>query len=415
MTNGRFDHRWLTLVLLAIGATLQAPALHAQTPLAEAPATEPPAAEAAPAEAPEQDVVSESIQSLFNSLWVPQSRYTNGPHLRAVFRPVVAEVREATVEVRVGKRRIAYGGIVGPDGWVVTKASLIQGEVQCRLRDGREFDAAIVGVDIATDLAMLKLDAKNLPTLNLGSQPTVEKTQTVAIRPATPASVAAPPASSTENSGDLQAGDWLATVGLSRDPIAVGVVSVLPREIDKSPGFLGVQIDLNYVPTEDGVIGVRIETVTDGGGAQQAGIQPGDFITAVGRTPTTSPQGLKEAIGDRNPGDRVELTVQRGDERLEIVATLHGWAPNPAEQRAHYQNHLGGDLSERRFGFPTALQHDTVLSPNECGGPVVDLDGRVVAFNIARAGRTESYALPVSLVRSRLLDLMSGRLAPVGL
>ena len=93
----------------------------AEAPATEPPTTEPPAVEDAPAEAPEQDAVSESIQTIFNSLWVPQSRYTNGPHLRAVFRTVVADVREATVEVRSGKRRIAYGGIVGPDGWVITK------------------------------------------------------------------------------------------------------------------------------------------------------------------------------------------------------------------------------------------------------------------------------------------------------
>jgi serine protease Do len=426
MTKGPLYRRWLVLALIAVGATLQAqsPVAEppvAEPPMAEAPATDPPttkppAVEDAPAEAPEQDAVSESIQTIFNSLWVPQSRYTNGPHLRAVFRTVVADVREATVEVRSGKRRVAYGGIVGPDGWVITKASLVQGPVNCRLRDGREFDAVLVGVDVDTDLAMLKIDAKNLPTLDLGGgQPRVEKTQTVAIKPTAPVIDTAPPASSAETIGDLQAGDWLATVGLSRDPIAVGVVSVLPREIEKSPGFLGVQIDLNYVAPEGGTVGVRIETVTDGGAAKAAGMEPGDFIIAVGGVTTSSPQGLKETIGDRHPGDRVELTIQRGEETLELLAVLHGWAPNPAEQRAHYQNHLGGDLSERRFGFPAALQHDTVLAPNECGGPVVDLDGRVVAFNIARAGRTESYALPVSLVRSRLLDLMSGRLAPVGL
>jgi serine protease Do len=390
---------------LALTALFAATTLHAQAPAIEA---------------PEQAKVSESIQSLVDSYsWmVPQWRYTNGPHLRAVFRPVISEVREATVEIRSKKRRQAYGGIVGPDGWVVTKASLVQGPVTCRLRDGREFDAVLVGVDAETDLAMLKIDAKNLPALQLSGdlvgKPAREKTQTVAIKPEPPV-VAAPPTAGYESASELHAGDWLATVGLSRDPISVGVVSVLPRPIEKSPGFLGVQIDLNYVAGEGGTPGVRIESVTNGGGAKEAGMEPGDVITAVGETPATSPQGLKEAISGRNPGDRIELTVQRGDESLKLLAILHEFDPNPAEKRAHYQNRLGGELSERRFGFPSALQHDTVMSPNECGGPVVDLDGRVVAFNIARAGRTESYALPAAVVRSRLLDLMSGRLAPIGL
>jgi len=50
--------------------------------------------------------------------------------------------------------------------------------------------------------------------------------------------------------------------------------------------------------------------------------------------------------------------------------------------------------------FELALQHDTVLQNWQCGGPLVDLDGRAVGLNIARAGRVASYALPAELVRS---------------
>ena len=60
---------------------------------------------------------------------------------------------------------------------------------------------------------------------------------------------------------------------------------------------------------------------------------------------------------------------------------------------------MGGDLSLRRDDFAAAIQHDTVLMPHECGGPVVTLDGKIVGINIARAGRTESYYLPADVVR----------------
>ena len=70
-------------------------------------------------------------------------------------------------------------------------------------------------------------------------------------------------------------------------------------------------------------------------------------------------------------------------------------------------------MSERRFGFPTAFQHDTVLRPADCGGPLVNLDGQVVGFNIARAGRTESYAIPSHALVPLLYELMSGNSAPV--
>jgi serine protease Do len=67
---------------------------------------------------------------------------------------------------------------------------------------------------------------------------------------------------------------------------------------------------------------------------------------------------------------------------------------------------MGGSISERRSGFPLAIQHDSVLRPADCGGPVVDIEGQVVGLNIARAGRVESYALPAALVRETVDKLL---------
>ena len=55
---------------------------------------------------------------------------------------------------------------------------------------------------------------------------------------------------------------------------------------------------------------------------------------------------------------------------------------------------MGTKLSNRRGGFPAILQHDSGLRPDACGGPLVDIDGKAVGINIARAGRTETYAIP---------------------
>ena len=52
------------------------------------------------------------------------------------------------------------------------------------------------------------------------------------------------------------------------------------------------------------------------------------------------------------------------------------------------------------------IQHDTVLYPDECGGPVVDTQGRFVGLNIARAGRVVSYALPASSVTTDIADML---------
>jgi S1-C subfamily serine protease len=59
---------------------------------------------------------------------------------------------------------------------------------------------------------------------------------------------------------------------------------------------------------------------------------------------------------------------------------------------------VNGKVSARASGFPSVFQHDTVLSPNQCGGPLVDLEGKAVGLNIARAGRVSSYALPADIV-----------------
>jgi len=58
------------------------------------------------------------------------------------------------------------------------------------------------------------------------------------------------------------------------------------------------------------------------------------------------------------------------------------------------------------------LQHDTILNPKDCGGPVVNLDGKTVGINIARSGRVESLAIPAEAVLAVISDLESGKLAP---
>lgn len=210
----------------------------------------------------------------------------------------------------------------------------------------------------------------------------------------------------------LAPGDWLATVGVGRDPVAVGVLSVLPRPIEKRSGFLGVGFRRQPAAVERERQAVEVTMVQDDSAAKEVGVRVGDLIAAVDDQPTPDFSSLMAAIGGRNPGDRIRLRVLRGDETVLLEPILRGRNPNPAERRAYYQNSLGSKLSVRRFGFPSAFQHDTVLDTDDVGGPIVDLEGRVVGFNIARAGRTESYALPSSVVRGRLLDLMSGRLAP---
>ena len=388
----------------------------------EEPATESPAAEESPPAdpaTPSAEQVRETIESVFSHIWTPRSRFTDGPYTRGAFRPIVAEARRATAQIRCGGKRVAYGGIVGPDGWVLTKASQLRGAVVVRLLGGDAYPARVVGVDRIHDLAMLKIDATDLATLDLTPAPFAnamhlvradreggadeEDSKTLAGE-----SAATPSSQHIDPALALFPGDWVATVGYGRDPAAIGVVSVLPRKIERRRGILGIRMK----PEEESPDGVCIDRVYDDTGASRAGIEAGDVVLAVNGQPVATNAEVSEAIRVYYPGDGVVVTIKRGDRTLTLRAVLTGEVRDFGRSRSQYQNSLGGELSVRRFGFPAALQHDTVLRPEDCGGPLVDLDGRVVGFNIARAGRTESYALPTEAVKDRLYELMSGRLAP---
>lgn len=77
------------------------------------------------------------------------------------------------------------------------------------------------------------------------------------------------------------------------------------------------------------------------------------------------------------------------------------------------QNSMGTDRSERRTGFPAALQHDTDLKASQCGGPLVDLEGRVIGINIARGGRTDTYAIPSESIKPLLSAMLAAKVTTV--
>lgn len=323
------------------------------------------------------DEARDALRGAMQGFWAPPGyRLKNGPHVRSAFREVVAGMQPLVVRVRAEGRDAAMGGIVGPDGWVLTKASQLEGKLTCLLSDGRELDARIVGVDRQYDLAILKIEAKDLPTLELPDQDISRE------------------------------GRWVATLGQGRDPIAVGVVSVSPRRIPHQPGILGVRLD------EANGGGAVVAEVYPESGAEEAGIEAGDVILAVNDQPTPNREALIKIVRRQTPGDVIKIRVKRGEQAISMSARLLGEVKDMPRDRGEYQNSLGGELSQRRFGFPTALQHDTVLRPEDCGGPMIDLEGRVVGFNAARAGRTESYAIPSHIARALLFELMSGRRTP---
>jgi len=288
----------------------------------------------------------------------------------AAFRDVVSTPSQSTVRIFADGHKAALGAIVDSDGYVVTKASELKGRLEVQVHDGRKVEGRIVGRDTALDLALLKIEGKELPTVRWGD--------------AKSASV----------------GSWVVTTGLEREPVAIGVLSVGPRKIAAPSGALGVQLENDDVKA-------RIAQVMPDSAAEKAGMQAGDQVVRVNDKQIAGRQELVDTIRGYMPGEEVRLLVRRGNEELSLNVKLGSLSMLVHGERAEFQNNLGGPLSERRAGFSSAIQHDTVLRPSDCGGPLVNLDGEAIGINIARAGRVESYALTADAVRESVKKLMS--------
>jgi len=208
----------------------------------------------------------------------------------------------------------------------------------------------------------------------------------------------------------------VAAPGLEDTPVVVGVVSVaaravtardLPPSNNPAAGYLGVRL---AVAAE---LGARISQVLPNSPADKAGLKVDDLFLSLAEQTIQDVDTLLDVLGHHKPGDVVAIRVKRGDEDVVLKATLDRQPSGGGRGgRGDFQNRMGGELSQRRNGFPTILQHDAALRPNDCGGPLVDLDGKVIGINVARAGRTECYAALTQAVLPLLYDLMSGKLAP---
>jgi serine protease Do len=310
----------------------------------------------------------------------------NDPAVVGAFKSVVARSAKSTVRILCDGKEAALGTIVSAEGLIVTKDSELKGAITCKLPDGKTVDARKIGVEKKYDLAMLSVKAAGLQPIEWA------------------------------DSKSALVGNWLASSGTGEAPVAIGVVSVASRKppLRDMPGptpppdsgYLGIGL-------EDGDGAPVIGSVSPRSAAAKAGLKVGDMVLAI--------QGAKVSDGDRlvsmiqrfKVGDVIKLEIKRGQKVEKLEVTL-GKRPRDmmGGGRAEFQNRLGSSLSNRRGGFPAILQHDQVIKPSDCGGPVVGLDGKAVGVNIARAGRVESYAIPSEDVRALLNDLKSGKLAP---
>jgi len=279
------------------------------------------------------------------------------------------------------RRGVGSGFIVSADGYILTNAHVVDdaNEVTVKLTDKREFKAKVIGVDRRTDVALVKIDARNLPMVRIGDASKarvgewvaaigspfgLENTVTAGIISAKSRSLP------DENYVPFIQTDVAINPGNSGGPLfnmAGEVIGINSQIYSRTGGYMGlsfavpievamkVKTDLQkYGKVSRGRLGVTIQGVTqelaDSFGlkkaqgalvsavepkspADKAGVKTGDIILAVDGRAIENSIDLPRMIGESRPGTAVTLKVWRQGETQELRASL-GEAPAEKVARA---------------------------------------------------------------------------------
>lgn len=308
---------------------------------------------------------------------VADSRERQSTEMLESLGPVTRRSNGGTVKVTNGKVQVALGTVVTNEGHVLTKLSELEGcdTLYCKASDGQRYPATLIGKNKANDLALLKIREGVLP-----------------------------PVIWANNTPDI--GSFLITTGADASPLAIGIFSNPARSIiGENQAFLGVK------PVDDSG-GVRVIEVTAGSSAAEAGLLVGDMLTALNGRAMSDVQALVNEIRRNAPGDKLIVDLMRNGQPMQVIATLAGRnVGGPTADRFKQMETFGAIPSKRRDEFPMVFQHDTPLVPEQCGGPITNLDGEVVGINIARGGRVATYAIPADHVQQLLGDMLRPNVA----
>lgn len=286
------------------------------------------------------------------------------------------------------------GFIVSPDGVILTNAHVVRGasEVMVKLADRREFRAKVLGSDTVTDVAVLKIDAKNLPVVPIGS------------------------------SRSLQVGEWVLAIGSPfglESTVTAGVVSATGRNLPNDSNVPFIQTDVAINPGNSGgplfntrgeVVGINSQIYSQTGGymgmsfaipmdvavrikdqivatgkvehvklgvsiqevnqgfadsfnldspegalifnvergsaAERAGLKAGDVVRKVNGQPIIGSGDLPGMLAMSKPGDRVALDVWRDGKIVRLNAILGSASDKaaPAERAELAANDSGARL-----------------------------------------------------------------------
>ena len=348
------------------------------------------------------EVQSDPFSDFFDDFLGSPGRGNGGTQKRQVQTPK----REAT----------GSGVIISADGYIVTNNHVVEGadQLTVTLNDNREFSARIIGTDKSTDLALIKIDGKNLPTLPIG------------------------------DSDKLKVGEWVLAVGNPfnlNSTVTAGIVSAKARTLGGNPieSFIQTDAAINQgnsggalvntqgelvginamlysqtgsysgygfaIPTtimnkvvadikqygsvQRAVMGIKggdvrvyldmekekgkehdlgtndgiyVDSVEDGGAGSAVGLKSGDVIVAADGRKLTKMAELQELLSGKKPGDKITITYLRNKKKTTATATLKNAQGNTKVMKSADLDILGGNFKEindeqkRQLNISTGLE-----------------------------------------------------------
>ena len=277
------------------------------------------------------------------------------------------------------RQSLGSGFIISEDGYLLTNAHVVEGadEILVRLNDRRELQAELVGSDERTDVALLKVDAEDLPPLKLGDSDTLKVGEWVAAigspfgfdysvtagivsaidrtlpRDAYVPFIQTDVAINPGNSGGplfnldgeviginsqifTRSGGFMGLSFAIPINVAMDVADQLREDGQVRRGWLGVMIqpvsrDLAESFGMEGPSGALIADLDPEGPAARDGLQAGDVILEVDGSSVHDSSTLPRLIGRAAPGSEVELELMRDGERRQLTITVGDW---PDAERA---------------------------------------------------------------------------------
>jgi len=278
---------------------------------------------------------------------------------------------------------LGSGVVVSPDGYILTNNHVVDGatDVLVTLPDRREFKAKVIGTDPKTDIAVLKIDAGNLPVITVGNSAKMQvgdavlaignpygvgQTVTMGIVSATGRTglgiedyedfIQTDASINPGNSGGALVNDRGELVGINTAILAPGsggnqgigfavpvnlARNVMDQIVDHGKverAYLGVNVQevtpaIAKAMGLNGPAGALVSDVSPNSPAQRAGLQSGDVILAINGVSVAERNQLVMNVSMMNPGQTVHLKVFRDGQTREITAQV-GLLPGQKVERA---------------------------------------------------------------------------------